>query len=222
VMLSGWWIKLWIRLGVPDAPMEPLKIRRVGVDELGLYAEVPESFMCESVFRVEPIDGGLRGFAFNEENVEPHIKWDEQDEKDGSKGWPRKYKLEDWGIFIAFRGSTPVGGIAIGADAPGGLRSPFEPGDTAVVWDIRVRPEERRHGVASALFWRGVEWARGEGHRRLKLEVTSANVPMCRFCVKTGCELAAVHRLGYETTKSPDEAMLIWYYELRPTEADPT
>lgn len=59
--------------------MEPLEIRHVGLDGLGLYAEVPESFMCESVFRVEPINGGLRGFAFTEENVEPNMKWDEPD-----------------------------------------------------------------------------------------------------------------------------------------------
>jgi len=199
-----------------------LEIRKVGAELLPLYAEIPKSFRVEHVIRVEPVENGLGGLGFTLEKVRPYTKWDEQDEEDRPKGWPMKYKVEDWGVFMAFRGSTPVGGIAIGADAPGGLRSPFEPGDTAVVWDIRVRPEERRHGVASALFRRGAEWAREEGHRRLKLEVTSANFPMCRFCVKTGCELAAVHRLGYETTKSPDEAMLIWYYELRPTEADPT
>jgi GNAT superfamily N-acetyltransferase len=213
-MLYVWWIKLWIRLGVPDMPMEPLEIRRVGVDELGLYAEVPESFMCESVLRVEPIDGGLGGFAFAEENVVPHMKWDEPDEEDGPESWPSKYEVGNWGIFIAFRRSKPVGGIAVGADAPGGLKSHFEPGDMAVVWDIRVSKEERRQGLASKLFSSGVNWARGEGYSRLKLEVTSANVPMCQFCVKNGCELAAVHRFGYKTSKASDEAMLIWYYDL--------
>ena len=68
-MPYGWRIRLWIRSGVPDAPMEPLEIRRVGVDELGLYAEVPESFMCESVLRVEPIDVGLGGTPDQQELV---------------------------------------------------------------------------------------------------------------------------------------------------------
>lgn len=40
--------------------MEPLEIRHVGFDRLGLYAKVPESFMCESDFRIEPFDVGLR------------------------------------------------------------------------------------------------------------------------------------------------------------------
>jgi len=80
-------------LGVPDAPMEHLEIRRVGVDELGLYAEVTESFMCESVLMVEPIDGGLGGFAFAEEKVVPHMKWDKPDEEDGPKDWPSKYEV---------------------------------------------------------------------------------------------------------------------------------
>lgn len=198
-----------------------IEIRKVGVEHLPLYAEIPESFKVEYVFRVEPVENGLGGLEFTLEKVQSYMRWEEQDEEEGPKGWSRKYKVEDWGVFMAFKGSTPVGGIAIGADAPEGLKSPFEPEDTAMVWDIRVRPEERRRGVASVMFRRGAEWAREEGHRRLKLEVTSANVPMCKFCVKSGCELAAVHRLGYETTKFPNEAMLIWYYELWPTEANP-
>ena len=68
-MPYGWRIRLWIRSGVPDAPMEPLEIRRVGVDGLGLYAEVPESFMCESVLRVKPIDGCLEGTPDQQELV---------------------------------------------------------------------------------------------------------------------------------------------------------
>lgn len=103
--------------------MEHLEIRRVGVDELGLYAEVPESFMCKSVLRVEPIDGGLSGFAFADENVVLHMKWDEPDEEGGPESWSSRYEVGNWGIFVAFRGSKPVGGIAVGADAPGGLKS---------------------------------------------------------------------------------------------------
>jgi hypothetical protein len=49
--------------------MEQLETRLVGVDELGLYAEVPEFFMCESVLRVEPIDGGLGGTPDQQELV---------------------------------------------------------------------------------------------------------------------------------------------------------
>jgi GNAT superfamily N-acetyltransferase len=85
----------------------------------------------------------------------------------------------------------------------------------AVVWDLRVRPEARRRGIATELFMRGADWARENGYRRLKLEVTSANLPMCLFCIEVRCELAAVHRYGYETLpEASDEAMLIWFYEL--------
>jgi hypothetical protein len=62
---------------------------------------------------------------------------------------------------------------------------------------------------------RGADWAREREFRRLKLEVTSANIPMFRFCVKVGCELAAIHRYGYETVpEASDEAMLFWFYGL--------
>ncbi|UCH02983.1 MAG: hypothetical protein JSV20_04185, partial [Candidatus Bathyarchaeota archaeon] len=59
----------------------------------------------------------------------------------------------------------------------------------------------------------GVEWARAHKYTRLKLETTSANLPMFHFCVKQGCELVAIHKYGYETVE-PHEAMFIWYYTL--------
>lgn len=65
--------------------------------------------------------------------------------------------------------------------------SHFEPRDVAVVWDRRVRPEDGKSGAASMLFKRWVDWARGEGYSRLKLKMTSANVPMCLFCAKHEC-----------------------------------
>jgi GNAT superfamily N-acetyltransferase len=192
------------------------EIKRVGTEMLPLYAGISESFRVESVLRVTPVDRGLGGLALEGHEVKPYVKWAEQpDRETGPTSWPEKYEVEKWGIFVAFSGGEPLGGIAIGADAPGGLRSAFEEGDVAVVWDVRVHPEARRRGIATELFTRGADWARERGFRRLKLEVTSANLPMCRLCVKVGCELAAIHRYGYETVpEASDEAMLIWFYEL--------
>ena len=192
------------------------EIKRVGTEMLPTYAGIPESFRVESVLRAAPVDRGLGGLALERREVKPYVKWAEQhDEASGPTGWPEKYEVDNWGIFMAFEGQEPLGGIAIGADAPGGLRSAFEEDDVAVVWDVRVHPEARRRGIATELFMRGADWARENGFRRLKLEVTSANLPMCLFCIKAGCELAAVHRYGYETVpEASDEAMLIWFYEL--------
>lgn len=192
-----------------------LEIRQIGAEELDLYAEIPGSFRVERVLRVEPIDGGLGGLIFAEEEVQPYTKWDEPDEESSPMRWPELFRVSGWGIFIAFEGVTPVGGVAVGPDAPGGLTTPFERGGTAVLWDIRVHPVERRRGVATKLFRCAIEWAMKMGYDRVKMEVSSANLPMCRFCAKKGCELVAVHRRGYETApKAADEAMLIWYYEL--------
>lgn len=49
--------------------MEHLEIRRVGVEGIDLYAEVPESFIRESVLRVEPINGGHGGTPNQQELV---------------------------------------------------------------------------------------------------------------------------------------------------------
>ena len=196
--------------------MMSLEIKRVGAEMLPLYAGIPESFRVESVLRVVPADQGLGGLVFERQEVKPYMKWVERrDEASEPLVWPEEYDVDEWGIFMAFRGGRPLGGMAIGADAPSGLRSPFECDDVAVVWDLRVRPEARGRGIATELFRRGADWARERGFRRLKLEVTGANLPMCRFCVKMGCDLAAVHRYGYEMVpEASDEAMLIWFYGL--------
>jgi GNAT superfamily N-acetyltransferase len=127
-----------------------LEIKRVGAEMLPLYEGISESFRVESVLRVTPVDGGLGGLAFEREEVKPHVKWVER--RDGASGpasWLEEYEVDKWGIFMAFSGGEPLGGIAIGADAPGGLRSAFEGGDVAVVWDVRVHPEARRRGIAT-------------------------------------------------------------------------
>ena len=195
-----------------------IEIRQIGVDVLPRYAEIPESFRVESILLVKPVGRGLLGFRFTEQKVQPYMKWDESyDDDSGPANWPKQFDVAEWGIFIAFKDSRPVGGVAVGADAPVGLTTPYEDKEAAVLWDIRVQPDERRQGVATKLFKQAADWARKKGYTRLKLETTSTNVPMCHFCAKQGCELAAVHRYGYETApKAKGESMLIWYYNLYP------
>jgi GNAT superfamily N-acetyltransferase len=191
----------------------PIGIRQVGVKLLSLYATIPDSFMAESVFRIELIDEGLGGFAFIEEKVTPYQKYD--DDVSQVLNWPSRFDVSKWGFFMAFDGDRPVGGAVIAIDTPAGMTTPFERTDVAALWDIRVHPDERRSGIGSKLFEYAVDWARRRGCRQLKIETQSVNVPACRFYAKQGCQLGAIHRYGYAGCSDvAHEAMLMWYLEL--------
>jgi GNAT superfamily N-acetyltransferase len=87
--------------------------------------------------------------------------------------------------------------------------------DLAVLWDLRVQPEQRRKGIGRRLFQQAAEWARVQGCTQLKIETQNVNVPACRFYARQGCHLGAVLRYGY--SGCPDvahETMLLWYLDL--------
>lgn len=193
-----------------------IEIREIGIDLLPLYSEIPESSRVNSVFRIELIDRGLGGLRFIEEKVSPYVKWDERYEDDsGPASWSKRFDIGNWGIFMAFKGSQPVGGVAVAIDIQAGMTTPFESEGTAILWDLRVHPDERRRGIGSKLFKYAADWARRKGYRQLKIETQNVNVPACRFYAKQGCVLGAIHRYGYASL--PDvahESMLLWYLEL--------
>ena len=178
-----------------------------------LYATIPISFMAESELRVELIGNGLGGFRFIEEEVTPYLKYGEDD--NDIPDWPKQYDVSKWGIFIAFDGDRPVAGATVAVDISAGMTTPFESGGIAALWDLRVHPDERRRGIGSRIFKHAADWARQKGCKQLKIETQNVNVPACRFYVKHGCKLGAIHRHGY--AGCPDvahEAMLLWYLEL--------
>lgn len=193
-----------------------VEIREIGVEALPCYAEVPISFRVESVFCVEMIDHGLGGFSLVEKQVDPYTKaYDVQgDGRDRPINWGKTFDVSKWGFFLAVDGGHSVGGAAVVIDTLG-INMLETRKDLAVLWDIRVHPNQRRNGVGSRLFEYAIDWARQKGCKQLKIETQNVNVPACRFYARQGCELGAIHRYAY--SGSPEvshEAMLLWYLKL--------
>jgi GNAT superfamily N-acetyltransferase len=91
--------------------------------------------------------------------------------------------------------------------------------DLGVLWDIRVAPGYKRHGIGKALFDASVQWCREQGFKMLKIETQNVNVPACRFYASQGARLGAIHRFAYADAAWSypdvrDEVMLLWYYKL--------
>jgi GNAT superfamily N-acetyltransferase len=194
-----------------------IEIQEIGVDLLPRYAEIPMSFKVEAVFRIEVIDKGLGGFLLIEEKIAPYTKDYDSIKENGDSGpigWTKRFDVSKWGVFLALNGTRPVGGATVAIDTPD-VNILESRKDLAVLWDIRVHPDERRCGVGSRLFKHVADWAKQKGCRQLKVETQNINVPACRFYAKQGCELGAIHRYGY--AGCPDvahEVMLFWYLEL--------
>jgi GNAT superfamily N-acetyltransferase len=194
-----------------------VEIRQIGADQLPSYARVPIRFTVESIFRVEMIDGGLGGLRLMEERVEPpYVKdYDAQaEEEERTARWARRFDVSQWGFFLAMDGERPVGGVTVALRSPN-VNMLEERADLAVLWDIRVHPDERGRGIGTTLFRHAAAWAREKGCLHLKIETQNVNVRACRFYAKQGCELGAIHRYAYARTgQVAHEAMLLWYLDL--------
>lgn len=192
-------------------------IERVDAEALPLYATIPISFTVSSAFRVEAVDGGLGGFALIEEPVtEPYVKWTHHDQGDDPDPllWPREFDVSHWGFFLALEAGRPAGGSVVAVDTPAVHMLENRP-DLAVLWDIRVRPDLRRHGLGTRLFQAAAEFSRQSGCTQLKIEAQNVNVPACRFYASQGCELGAVHRYFYAAVPAvAHETALFWYLTL--------
>ena len=176
------------------------------------YGKVSIAFLVESRFRVAAIHNGLGGWLLTEEAVEhPWVKDYDARDGEGPSRWGSRFDISNWGVLSVFQGAKRVGGAVIAFDTRG-IVMLEESHALAVLWDIRVRPENRRNGIGSLLFPHVVSWARSRRCTHLKVETQDINVPACKFYARMGCELRAIHADAYP--ELPDESQLLWYRRL--------
>ncbi|MCC2670895.1 MAG: acetyl-transferase [Armatimonadetes bacterium] len=187
---------------------EPVRIRAEGPEALPGYAEIPIAFRVETRFRIETGPGGT---ALVEEPVEPYIKDYDACEDEGPASWATRWDLSRWAVLGAFDGECRVGGAVVAWNTSG-VDMLQGRDDLAVLWDLRVHPDHRRHGIGEQLFRAAVDWARERGCRELCVETQNINVPACRFYARQGCVLGAIHPDAYPDL--PDEVQLLWWLEL--------
>ncbi len=172
------------------------------------YAEVPIAFEVRSVLDVSARDGAP-GFELVERLVDaPFVKDYDAIAGNHPSDWPKRFDVSRWGMLCARVEGRRVGGVVVAFDTAGvtildGRR------DLAVIWDLRVAPDMRRHGVGHTLFAAAERWANGRGCRRLSVETQNNNVAACRFYARQGCALGSFHREAYP--ELPDEVQLLWH-----------
>ena len=181
------------------------------IDFLAGYARIPIAFEVRDVLDVDTPEQGLGGLVLKPSRLDvPYLKDYDADVRYAPATWPSSFDTTSWGVLVARQGE-PVGGAVVAWNSPG-LDMLEGRSDLAVLWDLRVAPRMRQHGVGAALFGAAEAWARARGVRTLKVETQTINVPACRFYARQGCTLGAMHRYAYPTL--PHETQLLWYKEL--------
>lgn len=189
-----------------------VEIREDSPSALAAYASVPIAFEVREQLAVVALDAGLRGLHLVAEPVRrPYVK--DYDAAPGQEPatWATRFDLACWGMLSAWMGAERVGGAMVAWGTPG-LEMLEGRADLAVIWDLRVAPEWRGHGVGASLFRAAEAWAVARGATWIKVETQNVNVPACRFYARQGCVLGAIHRFAYPTL--PDDVQLLWYKQV--------
>jgi GNAT superfamily N-acetyltransferase len=181
--------------------------------DLAEYARIPIAFqVCEvAQLPAEPLPANTVALATRPVPA-PWIK--DYDAVGGSPStWASHFDLSHWTFFIARVDGRPVGAAAAvlraaDIDMLAGRQ------DVALLWDIRVLPDARGHGVGSALVAHVAAWAASQEATWLEVETQDINVPACRFYARNGFVLRAVNHGAYPDL--PDETQLLWYKRLGP------
>jgi ribosomal protein S18 acetylase RimI-like enzyme len=189
-----------------------VEIAERSTSALAEYARLAIAFEVREILHVRAPQQGLGGLTLHAEPVDvPYWKDYDADPSSHPTRWTSMFDTTSWAVLVASQHGSPVGGAVVAWNSPG-LDMLEGRQDLAVLWDLRVVPESRRHGIGVALFRAAEAWAVARGVRRLKVETQNVNVPACRFYAGQGCTLGAIHRFAYPAL--PEEVQLLWYKDL--------
>lgn len=176
------------------------------------YESVPIAFEVREILAASTPANGLGGIQLTPQAVSPYIK--DYDALGPPRLWLAEFNTANWGFFLAESDGLPVGAACVawntdGVDMLEGRR------DLSVLWDIRVRPAQRRQGIGKALFAYAANWSRQRGCGRMKIETQNVNIAACRFYAAQGCMLGDIRRYAYRDVSAvADEVQLNWYLTL--------
>jgi putative addiction module component (TIGR02574 family) len=128
--------------------MDPLKVEGAPASALALaeYARISIAFEVREVLEVGPSLAAMAGRPLVTRPLSvPYVKDYDAFAGEGPLRWAASFDLAYWRLFVATLGSRNVGAAAVVLGSPE-VDMCEARSDLAVLWDIRVSLEERRHG----------------------------------------------------------------------------
>jgi GNAT superfamily N-acetyltransferase len=176
------------------------------------YARIPAAFEVRSVLALPELNSGLVGFPFHECPANPtFIKDYDAILGNHPNDWRHRPDIDNWRFLVAREDGQAIGRAAVIFPRSENLLN-GDHCDLAVLWDIRVDPQNRRQGIGTALFTAALKMAAAHGCRSLKIETQNINVPACKFYSRQGCTLGAIDRFAYPDFSN--EIQLLWYKDV--------
>jgi len=191
-----------------------IHVDEITPDRLEDYEQIPIAFKVDYVLEIQLVGNGIGGFLFKEVPVESFVKDYDAFEGGSPTSWPGQFDVSTWGFFLASCDQEPIGAAAVAWNTDG-VNMLEGRGDMSVLWDIRVHPDERRHGIGTALFRHAAAWSVRHSCTQMKIETQNVNLAACRFYQNMGCELGDVRRFAYvDQPHVASEIQLNWYLKL--------
>jgi ribosomal protein S18 acetylase RimI-like enzyme len=180
------------------------------LETLPTYGDVSIAFVVDRIFEITILDPTV--FALSECTLEhPYPKDYDAIPGNGPSNWNGCFDLSNWGFIVARENGARVGGAAIAYKTE--VVNLLEGrNDLALLWDLRVSPTHRGHGLGLEIFREVEKWSSARNCTELKVETQNTNVAACKFYQRQGCELRAIDRFAYPDL--PNEIQMLWYKAL--------
>ncbi len=187
-----------------------VEIRREDDRSLPAYASIPIAFAVREVVDVAGLQLHHSALPTRAVTTPWEKNYDTIADND-PMSWSTRFDVRSWIYLASYLGEERVGGAIVVAErlAVGQLDGRLE---SAILWDVRVRPDWRRRGIGRQLLAAAADVARETRCRVLDVETQDINAAACRLYSATGFTLAGVTAKAYPD--APHEIRLLWSKQL--------